>query len=338
MEWFKKKMRVFLFVCLLFPFYSYAAKISLSISGKIEDHSAMLYFPDGRELPISIDASGKGELVVDVTEPVYVALGYHYISRTLLLTPDTDIQISFENKKFGERVAITGTGSQVNIYLNNGRLKAAKIDDMALGEKAFFLKMDSILNVNLQELDHAGLSEEINEMEKIRLKYFTCATLPSYPYFHMRIAKDSTYEASLEYWSKLQELMVMDASLLRYDEFRSFLVEAVSRVARKQYPESKSLDAVVRYVESEVKEPGIAEFLINKNVYAYVERYGLDSADAYCAVFDRYVKSPLLVKNFETLCNRWRKLSVGALSPNLTVRICLVKKFLFLILRESMYI
>lgn len=243
-------------------------------------------------------------------------LGYHYISRTLLLTPDTDIQISFENKKFGERVAITGTGSQVNIYLNNGRLKAAKIDDMALGEKAFFLKMDSILNVNLQELDHAGLSEEINEMEKIRLKYFTCATLPSYPYFHMRIAKDSTYEASLEYWSKLQELMVMDASLLRYDEFRSFLVEAVSRVARKQYPESKSLDAVVRYVESEVKEPGIAEFLINKNVYAYVERYGLDSADAYCAVFDRYVKSPLLVKNFETLCNRWRKLSVGALSPN----------------------
>ena len=245
-----------------------------------------------------------------------MALGYHYISRTLLLTPDTDIQISFENKKFGERVAITGTGSQVNIYLNNGRLKAAKIDDMALGEKAFFLKMDSILNVNLQELDHAGLSEEINEMEKIRLKYFTCATLPSYPYFHMRIAKDSTYEASLEYWSKLQELIVMDASLLRYDEFRSFLVEAVSRVARKQYPESKSLDAVVRYVESEVKEPGIAEFLINKNVYAYVERYGLDSADAYCAVFDRYVKSPLLVKNFETLCNRWRKLSVGALSPN----------------------
>lgn len=37
MEWFKKKMRVFLFVCLLFPFYSYAAKISLSISGNKGD-------------------------------------------------------------------------------------------------------------------------------------------------------------------------------------------------------------------------------------------------------------------------------------------------------------
>ena len=100
MEWFKKKNESLSFLSVCYSlFYSYAAKISLSISGKIEDHSAMLYFPDGRELPISIDASGKGELVVDVTEPVYVALGYHYISRTLLLTPDTDIQISFENKK-----------------------------------------------------------------------------------------------------------------------------------------------------------------------------------------------------------------------------------------------
>ena len=101
-------------------------------------------------------------------------------------------------------------------------------------------------------------------MEKIRLKYFTCATLPSYPYFHMRIAKDSTYEASLEYWSKLQELMVMDASLLRYDEFRSFLVEAVSRVARKQYPESKSLDAVVRYVESPPVRPALCQHCLRR--------------------------------------------------------------------------
>ena len=57
---------------------------------------------------------------------------------------------------------------------------------MALGEKAFFLKMDSILNVNLQELDHAGLSEEINEMEKnYVLKYFTLcyiAFLSLFPY------------------------------------------------------------------------------------------------------------------------------------------------------------
>ncbi len=187
MEWFKKKMRVFLFVCLLFPFYSYAAKISLSISGKIEDHSAMLYFPDGRELPISIDASGKGELVVDVTEPVYVALGYHYISRTLLLTPDTDIQISFENKKFGERVAITGTGSQVNIYLNNGRLKAAEIDDMALGEKAFFLKMDSILNVNLARVGimpdyQRKLIKSENTFEIFYLCYIAFLSLFPYAY------------------------------------------------------------------------------------------------------------------------------------------------------------
>lgn len=311
------KLKHLFLVFLLFPFaVSHAAKISLHVSGKIDVYSAVLYLPDGRELPISIDDTGQGALTIDVTEPVYVALSYHYVSRTLLLTSDTDIQISFENKKFGERVAITGIGSQVNIYLNSGHLKAVGINDTELDEQSFFMKMDSLLNANLQELDNVKLPERFKEMEAIRLKYFTYASLPAYPYFHMRITKDSSYKASVAYWKKLQDLMVMDASLLQYDEFRSFLVEAVSRVARKQYPESRSLDAVIRYVESNVKEPSIAEFLINKNVYAYIEKNGLDSVDAYCEVFDRYVKSPLLVKAFEILCNRWRKLSVGAFSPN----------------------
>ncbi len=311
------KFKNLFLVFLLFPFVvSHAAKLSLHVSGKIDAHSALLCLPDGEELSISIDATGKGELTIDVKEPIYAKLCYHYMSRTLLLTTDTDIQISFENKKFGENVAITGIGSQINIYLNNGHLKAVGINDTELDEQTFFLKMDSLLNANLQELDNAGLPEKFNKMETIRLKYFTYATLPAYPYFHMRITKDSSYEASVAYWKKLQELMVMDASLLQYEEFRSFLTESVSRVAKKQYPELRYLDAVVRYVESEVTEPGIAEFLINKNVYTYIEKYGLDSADAYCAVFDRYVKSPRLVKAFETLCNRWRKLSAGALSPD----------------------
>ena len=68
--------------------------------------------------------------------------------------------------------------------------------------------------------------------------------------------------------------------------------------------------------ETPLTSPVTADNPINAIVLSGGSAYGLDSADAYCAVFDRYVKSPLLVKNFETLCNRWRKLSVGALSPN----------------------
>jgi len=312
----EKTIGIFLIICLLLPFCSYAAKISLCVSNKTGKQPVTLSLPDGKEFIMNIDASGKGELTVDITEPVYAELSCYYTKRTLFLAPDTDIRIAFEEKDFGKRVLITGTGSPVNTYLNSGCLKATGINDTGLSEKAFLLKTDSMLNANLQALKNAGLPEDFNRMETERLNYFTYATLPDYPYFHVRIAKDSAYEASSKYWNKLRELMVMDASLLRYEAYRSFLAEATGRIAKKQYPELRRLEAVIRYVESDVTEPRIAEFLINRNVYAHIERNGLHEADAYCAAFSRYVKSPVLTEAFETLCNRWRRLEVGALSPD----------------------
>lgn len=323
----KNTIGVFLFICLLFPFCGYAAKISLCISNKTDKQPVTLSFPDGRRFSADIDASGKGELHVDIAEPVYARLGYRYTSRVLFLTPDTDMRIAFEEKEFGDRVDISGAGSQINSYLNGGHLKATGINDTGLGEKAFLMKADSMLNANLQTLANAGLPEDFNRMETERLRYVTYAALPDYPYFHARIAKDSTYEASSEYWGKLQELMAMDASLLQYEEYRSFLAEAAGRVAKQRYPGQRRLEAVIRYVESDVKEPHIAEFLINRNVYAHIERNGLHEADAYCEAFGRYVKSPALTEAFETLCNRWRRVATGAPSPDFNCTDVSGKKF-----------
>ncbi|MGI6242799.1 MAG: TlpA family protein disulfide reductase [Prevotella sp.] len=308
--------KILIFISLLFPLGSNAAQIALSISGDLDGQPAKLYLPDGRELPISIDTSGKGLLTIDVSEPVYAELSYHYASRTLFLTPETNMNIAFESDSFGESAVITGTGSQINTYLNNGRLKAIKINDAGLDEKTFLLKMDSILNANLRELDKAGFPESFNRLETKRLTYFTCAMMPSYPYFHKRIAKDSTYVASADYWNKLEELMAMDASLLQFNEFRTFFTEAANIMVKKQYPDMKYLDGLIQYVESDVTEPLIRELLINKSVYAYIEKNGIDGTDAYREAFHRYVKTPQLVRKFETLCSRWEKLSAGKPSPD----------------------
>lgn len=310
------KTRILIFISLLIPLCSNAAQIALSIGGDLDGQPAKLYLPDGRELPISIDASGKGLLTVEVAEPVYAELSYHYASRTLFLIPETNVKITFESDNFGEKVMITGTGSQINSYLNDGRLEAIKINDAGLDEKAFLLKMDSILNANLSKLNNAGFSESFNRLETKRLTYFTCAMMPSYPYFHKRIAKDSTYVASADYWDKLRELMAMDASLLQFNEFRTFFTEAAGIMVRKLYPDMKYLDGLIKYVESDVTEPRIRELLINKSVYTYIEKNGVDGTDTYREAFYRYVKTPLLVRNFEILYGRWEKLSAGKPSPD----------------------
>jgi len=318
---------LFCFLFLTSITVSYAAKISLQIAGKSDNNPAILSLPNGKEHPITIDKLGKGRLTLDITEPVYVELYYQYVSRTLLLTPNTDIHISFESNRYGETIQITGTDAQINRYLNSGRLQAAVINDSKLNEQAYFIKADSLFNANLQELGKAGLAEQFNKIETVRLKYFTYASLPDYPYFHIRIAQDSTYKASAYYWKRLKELMVMDASLLKYKEFRTFINESAVRVAKQQYPTLSYLNALIKYVESDVTEPLIAEFLINNNLYAYIEKNGAEAAKAYSAVFKRYVKSPNLLKAFDELCNQWNRLSVGSPSPDFNCTDISGKKF-----------
>ncbi len=318
---------LFCFLFLTSITVSHAAKISLQIAGKSDTNPAILSLPNGTELPINIDKLGKGKLILDITEPVYVELYYQYVSRTLLLTPNTDIHISFESNRYGETVQITGTDSQINRYLNSGRLQATVINDSQLNEQAYFIKADSLFNANLQELGKAGLSEQFNKIETERLKYFTYAAFPDYPYFHIRIAQDSTYKASVEYWKRLKGLMVMDASLLKYKEFRTFINESAVRVAKQQHPKLSYIDALIKYVESDVTEPLIAEFLINNNLYAYIEKNGAEAAKKYSAVFKRYVKSPNLSKAFNELCDQWNKLSAGSPSPNFNCTDISGKKF-----------
>ncbi len=306
------------FVCLTFSFCSKPAKISLNISGNTSDEPVVLYLPDEEEISIPIDASGQGSLDLDISEPVYAKLGYLYSSRLLFLTQGTDLEVAFDAKEFAEQVRISGKGAEENKYLNSGRLSAPMIDDSRLDEQAFLSKSDEALVANFKELDSHQLSSSFKELEGKRLRYFTYAVLPLYPQFHKRITGDDTYEPSELYWSKLQNLMVMDASLLSFQDYRFFVSEAASLLARKKYPDQRPLDALISYVESDVTDPQIAEFLINRRVYAHVERNGSTAAETYREAFYRHVTTPSMVERFEELCEQWESLEPGRPSPEFT--------------------
>ncbi|NMB37587.1 MAG: TlpA family protein disulfide reductase [Bacteroidales bacterium] len=302
---------------LLFSCDSNKARISVTVIGNNIESSAVIRFADEREMDIPIDSLGKGELTLDITEPLYVTFYYQYKSPLLFLTPGADISVVFEEAESGLNTEITGKGAEESRYLNFAPLFAAQINDTELIEKEFFSLSDSLYNANLSELEKAGLSKVFNDLERERLKYFSYSTLPSYPYFHRRLTRDASYNASPEYWDKLNELMVMDASLLQYKEYRTFIAEAVERVSRNQYPDLHTLDALIKYVESEGIDPLIAEMLINGKIFRLVENYGPDVVnDSHLDAFSRFVKSPDLVEKFNALMQKWDKIAPGNISPD----------------------
>ena len=302
---------------LLFSCNSNKARISVTLIGENDGSFAMISFADEKEIVLPIDSLGKGELTLNITEPIYVTLYYQYKSPILFLTPGADISIVFEEAESGLNTEITGIGSEESRYLNFTNLFAARINDTELGEGEFLSLSDSLHNANLQELQKAGLSKKFNDLERERLKYFSYSTLPSYPYFHRRLTMDTSYNASSSYWDKLKGLMVMDASLLQYKEYRTFIAEAVERVSRKQYPELRTLDALIKYVESEVTDPLIAEMLVNRKIFRLIENYGPEVInDSHLDAFNRFVKSPDLVGKYNTLIEKWGKIAAGNISPD----------------------
>jgi thiol-disulfide isomerase/thioredoxin len=315
-----------LFILIAFPLIlsslllscgSNKARISVTVIGENDGTPAFVYFADEREIVIPIDSLGKGELTLDITEPIYVTFYYQYLSPKLFLTPGTDICLSFEENETGMDTEITGKGSDESRYLNFAPLFAAEINDTELSEEAFLALSDSLYNANLSELEKAGLSKTFNELERERLKYFSYSTLPSYPYFHRRLTMDTTYSASSVYWEKLNGLLVIEPSQLQYKEYRSFISEAADRISIDKYPGIRTIDALVKYVESDVTEPLIAEFLINNKIFKMMEQRGLASlSDSDIEAFRRFVKTPELIDSFETLYDKWNNISEGSPSPN----------------------
>lgn len=304
-------------LCTLSSLFVNAARISLCIKGQMDKQMPVLCLPGGVEQSFTMDSEGKGQLEVNISQPTYVVLSYHYSERPLFLFPNTDIQIAFESDEYRDSIIIKGIGSEVNNYLNGGQLQSVTINDAELDERTYLDKIDSLLKKNVSELKQKGFPKEFEKIEEDRLTYFTSTALPSYPYFHRRIANDPTYQPSSEYWKKMESLVAMDPSLLGLKEYREFISEAVPRMARRHNPDLKYPTNVITYMESEINDPSIKEYLVYEFIYSYVKKNGLDKYyDHLNQVFYDNVQTPIMIKRYKELCSTWDNISVGSQSPD----------------------
>lgn len=95
-------------------------------------------------------------------------------------------------------------------------------------------------------------------------------------------------------------------------EYKAYLPGAVTALSLEgKTNDSKVIEQRVHYVDSEIKDAEVAEFLMNEFVYSYVENSGLDDADSLIAMFRKHVKDAQSIEKFNTLCGKWEKLRSG---------------------------
>lgn len=294
-----------------------ASKISVTILERTDQAEPVIYLPGGTPLPVSLDASGKGSVEIDNERAMYVKLGYNHSTRLLWLAPEAEVEIRFTDKESVRQATVEGTDRAVNEFLNRRDVYAyAMINDTGLDEEAFFAKSDSLAKANVERLQNTSLPEAFKREELQRLTYYSYQTLPVYPRFHSRITKDTTYVASPAYWEKLQGLATFDASRMVSDDYLSFLQSAVARLAGKEFPQLKGMQQLTAYLDKNVKDARLADYLVYQRAMVYVGTYGLTGADDYVQAVGRYVKDARHLKAFERLCDRWKQVNGGKLSPD----------------------
>ncbi|MBQ7997932.1 MAG: TlpA family protein disulfide reductase [Bacteroidales bacterium] len=290
--------------------------ITINITDGNLKEQPVLYLPDEEQIAVELSGEGTGVVTVNNIESIYVRLGYRYTSRLIWLLPGSQINISFASGKFHESIAVDGTNGDINTFLNSNVYKYATIDECRLGEKEYITLSDSLLEANLALLENQKFPTEFKHKESLRLKYYTYQILPSFRYFHSRIAKVADYVESPEYWSKLKELCTYDCNLLSIEEYRGFLYESVSLLSKNEFPGHSGIERLVCFIEKNIPDSKVAEYLVNRRVYSFVKKNGIEGAEKYFEAFDKYVTDSNMMEQMSQLKQKMGKCAVGAPSPD----------------------
>lgn len=295
-----------------------ASKVTFKVVNPEDGVKAILSFTEnGNKKEVAIDATGNGTIEVNDFAPQYVLLQYGRARRTLYLDPAQDLTISFNGGEMWKSINFEGTAATVNTYLNTGKIKNLTFQDTKLKENAFILKADSLFHANCELLQTANLPNTFTDKEKIRLKYFTYGFFPMHPMYYVYQTQDSTHVASDAFYDKLQSLITIDSNLLTLPEYKEFLPNAIASMSNKGVTEKadNSTEQFVNYIDLNIKDPKIAEYLVNLFVYSNISSRGLDGSEALVAMFNKHVKDTNMLDKFHTLCGKWEKLKAGVPSP-----------------------
>lgn len=293
-----------------------AATITVEILGGDAKEKPVIYLADGSEVPVELQEDGRGSVELLGDSPFYAKIGNKYFARTIWVEPGGNMTISFNSNRFYDGVSFAGKGSDINAFINGTVCRKASIDDTKLEEGEFVCYADSLLKENLRKLDHAKLPEYFKEKERRRLVYYTYQILPSYGHYHYSAANDSVERTDGICLDKMHELAVQDAMLLQIPEYQSFIMDVVFYWSEAEYPSLKGAERMTAFVENEITDTSVAEFIVNNRTLAYINRYGLDKADGYLNAFAKFVKNEQMVRNMNLLVEMKGKCRAGSPSPD----------------------
>lgn len=267
--------------------------------------------------PSRLMPDGHGGYVdsVEIATPMYASLYCNNVMTQIWLKPGSNVAVTIGATP-GER-SFAGDNADVNSFLNGeSGYRFATINDTGRDEADFLHFTDSLDIVNHQLLASVALPDDFKAQESTRIFYENVRTLASYPDFHPRLKReDSDYRPSDEYYKKLRDAAVYDSSLLNSKAYTNFISASLGRLSHHAFPELNGIDRLTAYLDSCVKDHGVAQYIFNSRARSALTRGGLEQAKPYVDAYPRYVTDSSMSAQFKRLYDEVSMLAPGQPSP-----------------------
>ena len=315
------KAKIFLFVIVGIALLSCGRETGLRIRVHVDD-DAMRGLPlalttQDTIYQMTLDSTSSAVILLPGNfKPTYGKLLVGNLSRLLyvrvFLEPGGELQLSADSQG---KWTFSGSRVKENQFLNNDSLFT--VPDYKLDEAEFIAALDEEWGKVERRLEEQGFDARFTEMERNRLKYAVYLGLPSYGMYHGWTIGNTGYLPGDAFYQKLQNVFTEDETLMGVDVYMNYMKYMLSFIAsRDESDPGKQIEAQLKFVEQNFKNPLILEYMVDYLIYDLVKKGGAAYIEKWTPVYDQYVKNADMRARFEALCNSVLKVGKGQPSPS----------------------
>lgn len=259
--------------------------------------------------------NAEGKAVLNLKEPTYGVITYRFKRSTVYLEPGKDFSMEWDLTPAALNVKVSSKKSQVNPYLSE-KLPTPVMGDFGRDASEILPVLDEYVNQAYKNLESKKLDKAFVAKEKKRIAYRIYNFLADFA--QQKPCDDPVYD-------KLNELASDNEPwLIQMPEYTNFMYSAVTTLALRDEdivdtPEGQAaaVTKVLEYVDSNIKEDGLRQYLIGSNAVALVKNNGNDGAERIKEIFDKNITDPEIKAVFAEAWANGDVLKAGRPSPEL---------------------
>lgn len=303
-------------ISLLILFWPGYSQLYISFEGKSNIKNVSLSF---RGESYSARPDSSGIFVIDLPKDIPSAIGSFSYGREgvdIYIVPRKKQRITRKGRKY----YFSGAGEKVNEYLHSDLLKTLSLK-YEKTEDSVIMEWEKVLPKLMSHLNKSKLPKEFKRKEKVRLYYVTAGLLLNYPLHHSRIKNLNGFSPTDKFYDVLDEFIEENPTGIEFWQYRQVFRDWIQLLGGKDSPPNapyQQLKYQLNYVEKNIKERFLSEYLIDNFIYSYIRYYGVDSLDNIVDYYNTNVSDENLRKDFMQLFDKHSRLGKGKPAPDFT--------------------